>query len=281
MTVINFTLYLLLAILNIYYYVSKKFAGGEKRVKLYQKLQILIAICISITTVFYYPFFLLRHTIYNIILPLIFASSFMFVPLFYSYKKEIFNLEPTKKVIISNILILTGLFTSIPAIIGINLLNLGFVFDVNLFILNIVNFSTYIFFFSLLILTSLSKNFKLNEKYTNGLNRLQIITLFSISFTTVFFYPFLLLFGTFYGIFFPLIALLFSWFFLFYFSYKREYFNLEWLKKLTIYNFIALSCLVISIPKVIGLELTRIGLQANLLLIITTTIFLLFFRLNQ
>ncbi|MFX1592878.1 MAG: hypothetical protein ACFFCL_09310, partial [Promethearchaeota archaeon] len=93
MTVINFTLYIFFIIFNVYYYISKKSTSGEKRVMLFLKLQLLIAIFISFTTVFYYPFFLLSNTIYNIILPLIFAFSFLFIPLFYSYKKEIYNLE--------------------------------------------------------------------------------------------------------------------------------------------------------------------------------------------
>ena len=89
-----------------------------------------------------------------------------------------------------------------------------------------------------------------------------------------------MLFGTFYSIILPLIALLFSWFFLFYYSHKKEYFNLELVKKLTIYNFAALSCLIVSLPTVIGLELIRIGFETNLILIITITLIILFIFLN-
>ena len=276
MTVINFTLYIMFTIFAIYYYASMKFNSGEKRVKFLLKSQVIIAICISLTTVFYYLLFLLIDTLYCIILPLILTSSFLFIPFFYSYKKEIFNLESTKRVIISNILILTSLFTSIPIIVGINLLTLGLIFDLNLFILNILNSSVYIFYLFISILIRVSNKFKVKENFVLFLKQLQIITLFSISVTTVFFYPLLLLFGTFYGIILPLIVILFSWFFLFYYSYKREYFKLEWIKKLTIYNFITLSCLIVSIPTVIGLELARIGLVPNLILIITITVFILF-----
>ncbi|MFX1503836.1 MAG: O-antigen polymerase, partial [Promethearchaeota archaeon] len=230
----------------------------------------------SITTVFYYPFYLLIDTVYNIILPLIFTSSFLLIPLFYSYKREIFKLGSVKKLILSNMMILTGLFTLIPVIVGINLLNLGLISDFNLFILNILNSSVYIFYAFLLVLIRLSKYLAVKEKYIMGLNRSHIITLFSISFTTIFLYPFLMLFGTFYGIILPLIALLFSWFFLFYYSYKREYFNLEKVKKLTIYNFTAISCLIISLPSVIGFDLARIGLKIDIILIITITVLLLF-----
>lgn len=276
MTVINFTLYILFIISYIYYYILKIFKSGEKRVRFHLKLQVLIAICISVATIFYYSFYLLIDTMYNIILPLILTFSFLFIPLLYSYKKEIFNLRLVKSAILSNMVMLTCLFTSIPLIVGLNLLSLGLIFDINLFILNILNSSLYIFFVFSLILTNISKKFKLKEILIVGLKRLHIITLLIISFTTVFFYPFLYLFGTFYSIFLPLIALLFSWFFLFYYSYKREYFNLARLKKLTIYNFVALSCLIISIPVIIGLELTRIGLETNLILIITTTVFIAF-----
>ncbi|MFX1419708.1 MAG: hypothetical protein ACFE9N_12375, partial [Promethearchaeota archaeon] len=276
MTVINFTLYILFGILTIYYYLTRKASDNEKQGKLFLKMQILIAFCISFTTIFYYSFFLLIATTFYIILPLIFAFSFLFVPLYYSYTKEIFSLKSIKSVILANTMILTIFFIIIPSLIGLFLISQGFLFDFNLYLLNILNSSIYIFYVFLIILTGLSKKFKLKDNFIKVLNQLQFITVFVISITTIFFYPFLFLFGTFYGYFIPLIALLLSWFLLFYFSYKREYFNLELIKKFTIYNFIGLSCLIILLPSVIGLELTRIGLRANIILIITLTTLLLF-----
>ncbi|MEE9376598.1 MAG: hypothetical protein V3V33_01005 [Candidatus Lokiarchaeia archaeon] len=277
MTVINFTLYILLLIFTISYQVLKKVSSDEKQANIYLKLQVLISFCIGITTIFYYSFFLLIGTLYYyIILPPIFTSCFLYIPLFLSYKRTIFNIEQIKRAIILNTIILTGLFTSIPVLIGLNLFWLGFVFNFYIFVLNILNSSIYIFYVFLLILINLSRKLKIKVKYILDFNRLKIIILFSISITTIFCYPFFLLINTLYGIFIPIISLLFSWFFLFYYSYKQEYFNLEFVKKLTIYNFIIFSCLIISLPTIIGLELTRIGLRANIILIITITSFLLF-----
>ncbi|MFX0144903.1 MAG: hypothetical protein ACFE9C_12585, partial [Candidatus Hodarchaeota archaeon] len=231
MTVVNCTLYILIILFGIYRYISEKLNISEKRVKFFMKSQIVIGFCICFTTLFYYAFFLLINTNYYIVLPLIFTSLSLFVPFYYCYKKEIFNLESIKKITISNMVILTALFASIPTMVGLELLNLGIFSVTNLFILNILNSSVYIFYVFLSILTRISKNYKLKEKFIKFLKQLQIITIFCISVSTVFFYPFLLLIGTFYSIILPLIALLFSWFFLFYYSYKKEYFNIEWLKK--------------------------------------------------
>ena len=280
-TVINFTLYIVFAIFTIFYYISKRVKSSEKRLKLFLRLQVFTAFCISATTIFYYPFYLLIDFLfYSIILPSIFTSFFLYIPFYYSYKKAIFNINHIKIVIMLNTMVLTGLVTLLPTLIGLNLIYLGFLFDFSLFVLSLINFSLYIFYTFLLILNYLSKKFELKKKFNLILKQLQIIFLLSISFTTVFCYPVLLLLGTFYSIIIPLIALLCSWFFLFYYSYKREYFNLERIKKLTIYNFIVLSFLIISLPPIIGSELIRIGFVqldwTTIILIITTTILFLF-----
>ena len=279
-SVINFTFYIVFTLCSFYYYILKKIKASEKRVNFILKLQVLITVGMGITTIFYYPFFLLTGTFYSIIIPFIFMFCFFYIPLFYSYKTTLFKRNFIKKGIVLTTIILTGLFTSIPTIITLNLINLGFLFDFYLLMLNLINFSAYIFYTFLLILNYLFKKLELKDKFILDVGRLQFITMFCISITTVFFYPFLLLFGTFYIIIVPLIALLFSWFFLFYYSYKKEYFNLDLVKKLTIYNFTALSCLIVSLPTIIGLELIRIGFQANLVLIITITLMVLFIFLN-
>jgi len=276
LNILNSSIYIFYAFLLILINLSRKLKIKDKFISILNQLKIIILFSVSITTVFFYPFFLLIGTLYYFILPSIFTSCFLYILLYYSYKTAIFNIEHIKKAILLNTIILTGLFTSIPVLIGLNLFLLGYVFDFNIFVLNILNSSIYIFYVFLLILINLSRKLKIKVKYILDFNRLKIIILFSISITTVFCYPFFLLINTLYGIFLPIIALLFSWFFFFYYSYKQEYFNLEFVKKLTIYNFIIFSCLIISLPTIIGLELTRIGLRTNIILIITITSFLLF-----
>ncbi|MFW9829293.1 MAG: hypothetical protein ACFFEY_17085, partial [Candidatus Thorarchaeota archaeon] len=276
MTVINFTLYIGYIIFIITYFILKRYESSEKRLNFYLKFLVFIEICVSGTTVFYYFFFILLNSFYFIVLPLIFTSCFLYLPLVYSYKKLLFKIDFLKKLILINMFILTGLVTSLPIIIGINLVNSGFIFDINFFILNIINSCIYIFYLFVQILIYLSQKLTIKERFLLGFKRLQFILLFVISFTTVFLYPFLLLFGTFYSVFLPSIALLLSWFLLFYYSYKREYFKLELFKKLTIYNFIVLSILIVSLPTIIGLELIRIGFFANIILILMSTTLLIF-----
>jgi len=274
--ILNSSTYIFYAYLLILINLSRTLKIKEKYISNLNQLKIVVLFSVSITTVFFYPFFLLINTLYYIVIPSILTSCFLYILLYYSYKTAIFKIEHIKRAIIINTIILTGLFTSIPVLIGLNLFLLGLVFDFNIFVLNIVNSSIYIFYVFLLILINLSQKLKIKDKYISSLNQLKIIILFTISITTIFCYPFFLLINTFYGIFIPIIALLFSWFFLFYYSYKQEYFNLEFVKKLTIFNFIIFSCLIISLPTIIGLELTRIGLRANIILIITVTLFLFF-----
>ncbi len=263
MTVINFTLYIGYIIFTITYFILKRYESSEKRLNFYLKLLVFIEICVSGTTVFYYFFFILLNSFFFIVLPLIFTFCFLYLPLVYSYKKVLFKIDFLKQLIVINTIILTGLVTSLPIIIGINLVNLGYIFVTNFFILTIINFCIYIFYLFVQILIFLSKKLEIKEKFLLGFKRLQFILLFVISFTTVFLYPFVLLFWTFYSVFLPSIALLSSWFLLFYYSYKREYFKLDLFKKLTIYNFIVLSLLIVSLPTIIGLELIRIGFFAN------------------
>ncbi|MFX0000186.1 MAG: hypothetical protein ACFE9Q_01995 [Candidatus Hodarchaeota archaeon] len=276
LNILNSSIYIFYIFLLILINLSKKVSIKDKFVLFLNRLKIVILFGVSITTVFFYPFFLLINSLYYIILPSIFTSCFVYILLYYSYRKVIFNVEHLKTAIVLNTMILTGFFTSIPILIGLNIFWLGLVVDFNIFILNIVNSSIYIFYVFLLILINISRKLNIKEKYLLDLNRLKIILLFCISFTTIFCYPFFLLINTFHGIFISIILLLFSWFFLFYYSYKQEYFNLQFVKKITIYNFITFSCLIISLPTIIGLELTRIELSVSIELIITITLLLLF-----
>ncbi len=277
-SVINFSLYIVFALLGIYYFLLKKIKVDENRVNLILKLHILIAVIIGITTIFYYPFFLLTGTFYCIVLPLIFMFCFFYIPLFYSYKKQLFNVKLVKLEIVLITIALTGLFTSIPSIVSLDLINKSLIFYSKVLPVNIINFSFYIFFIFLLILSSLFKKLELKSKFILNLGRLQFFTIFCISITTLFFYPFSLLSGFFYKILISFIALLSSWFFIFYYAYRKEYFNLVLVRLLTIYNFTVLSCLIISLPFIIGLEV--FGFAANFILIITLTLLILFVFLN-
>jgi len=240
------------------------------------RLKIITLLYICFITIFGYPYLLLIGTLYNIILPLIFSFCFVYILLYYSYKKGIFNLNQIRRCVIFNTLILTGLLTSIPTFVGLNIIYSGILLEFSFFILNVLNSTLYIFFGCLMILFYLTKEFNLNEKYILSQQRSHIITLLIICFTSFFCYPFIILQSTIFSIVLSSITLLSTWFLVFFYASKRNYFNEDVMKRLTILAFLILLCLSISVPAFIGLELIRVFLISDLFLIITSSVFLLF-----
>ncbi|MFX1302635.1 MAG: hypothetical protein ACFE9X_04670 [Promethearchaeota archaeon] len=262
------SLALVCGIINIF---SKKEIFSEG---LYIKINSFILLYTTVI-VFYYFLLLTIGTLYVLIVPLLVSSIILYLPILYLRKKRLYHKFISKSLIINSILLSTTI-SLIPTIIGLELFYLNLYFDIIFLIITVINCTLYIVFLIFTSIFYISKKVKIRENRVRFFLKLQIIIAFCISATTIFYYPFFLLIGTFYGIILPLILLLFSWLFLFYYSYKKEYFNLEWIKKLTIYDFIVLSCLIISLPTIISLDLTRFGLKLNIILILTTTIFLLF-----
>ncbi|KKM65693.1 hypothetical protein LCGC14_1488710, partial [marine sediment metagenome] len=270
---LSFLIFFICSVTFSYFTLDFKLKGNY--VLFLYRLQFITLTFICFITIFGYPFLLLSGTFYNIILPLIFSFWFVYILLYYSYKKGFFNLNQIKRYFIFNTLILTGLLTSIPIFVSLNLIYIGIVLD-SFFILNVLNSTLFVFFSCLMILFYLTKYFKLNEKNILLQRRVHVITSFFICFTSFFCYSFFLLSKTIFSIVLPLITLLSTWFLIFYYTCKKNYFNEDVMKKLTIFDFLILSCLIISVPTFIGLDLIRIGLRSELILIITISVLLLF-----
>ncbi|MFX0024622.1 MAG: hypothetical protein ACFE9S_20080, partial [Candidatus Hermodarchaeota archaeon] len=251
--------------------ISKRWIFSED---FYIKINVIVLLY-SVIIVFYLFLRLTLNTIYFFNIPLMVSTIVLFLPFLYLRKKRLYP-NFTINAIKVNSVILSATLTLIPILIGLELFYLDLYFDLMFLVMSVINFTLYILFTIVSVYYYSLKKLNSKGKTVNFFLKSRVIIGFCISFTTVFYYPWFLLNRTLYALVLPLIALLFSWFVLFYYSYKREYFNLEWIKKLTIYNFIAFSGLVISIPVVIGFELGRIGLIPNYILIITITIFVLF-----
>lgn len=251
--------------------ISKRWIFSED---FYIKINVFVLLY-SVLIVFYLFLRLTLNTIFVFNLPLLVSTLVFFLPVIYLRKKQIYPTFAISAIKVNSV-ILSATLTVIPTFIGLDIYNLGLYFDLILLIMTVINFTLYILFIILSVYYYSLKKLECKEKTVNFFLKSRVIVGFCISFTTVFYYPWFLLSGTLYAYVLPLITLLISWFLLFYYSYKREYFNLDLIKKLTIYNFLALSALIISIPTIIGLELVRIGLLPNYILIITITLFLLF-----
>jgi len=175
--VVNFTLYIFYGILVFIHSFSRQLKIREKRRKLMVKLQIIIGLIVTGTTMFYYPYFLLKVTSYSIIFPLLSASSFLFIPLTFSYKKECFNTKLVKKIIILNSILFWSIIIFIPYIIGLEIVRLGMTADPILITL----FSVILFFISLKFFDRISSYIELKEGMINIIKIIQPITWLFIS----------------------------------------------------------------------------------------------------
>ncbi|MHA2196942.1 MAG: hypothetical protein ACXABO_15255, partial [Promethearchaeota archaeon] len=157
---VNFSLYILFGLITITYYLLKKFQKKEKYKTGVIKSQVLIEVVLSVTTAFYYIFILLYGTFYGILFPLIAASCFFYVPSVISYKKQYFKENVVKKFILGNSVLLSGLISSIPSIIGLELRQLGVTIDWAL----IIAISLILVFGNLKFLRYVSKSYNLLDR---------------------------------------------------------------------------------------------------------------------
>ena len=176
-SVINFTLYIIFGILTLTYILSRIYALKENFKNSILKSLVLIEVILTGTTIFYYPFILLSGTYYSILIPLIAASCFFYLPSVFSYKKQLFNSDLMKKSILGNIWLLTGLVMSIPTIIALELIRMGFLIDIILVIMT----TLLLFFVFLKLLDLFGKFLELKEKSIKTIKLIQIFTWLSIS----------------------------------------------------------------------------------------------------
>jgi len=174
---VNYSLYIVFGILIFTYYLIKHYQMKVIYTSRILKTQAIIEVVLAGTTVFYYIFLLLYGTLYGFFLSLIAASIFFYLPSVYSYKKRLFNENVLKKVILGNSLILSGLFTSIPTFVGLEMERLG----LSTHIIHIITITLFLFFGTLKFLSFLSNRFSLKDKSINFLKLVQAFTWLTIS----------------------------------------------------------------------------------------------------
>lgn len=167
----NFSLYILYFILALLYIFSRNLSFKEDSRDLLLKIQVGIEVLIAFTTIFYYPYLLLRGTTYQFILPILFTSAFAFLPLFFSYKKRFFPKIVNKYTIIFNVLILWGCIISLPSFVAMELTLLGFVVDLYLVVL----ITGIIVFAFLLFLNNVAKYLSLTSRTIEIIKMFQLI----------------------------------------------------------------------------------------------------------
>ncbi|MFX1312641.1 MAG: hypothetical protein ACFFHD_08525, partial [Promethearchaeota archaeon] len=176
-SVVNYSLYIVFGILIFTYYLIQHYQMKDIYTSRILKTQAIIEVVLAGTTVFYYIFLLLYGTFYGMFLSLIAASIFFYLPSVYSYKKRLFNENALKKVILGNSLILSGLITSIPTFIGLEMERLG----LSTHIIHITTLTLFLFFGTLSFLSFLFNKISLKEKSINLLKIVKTSTWLIIS----------------------------------------------------------------------------------------------------
>ncbi len=181
LNLVNFTLYIFYGILTGLHILSRRLNFREARKILILKVQIVIEIVITGTTVFYYSFVLLFGTYLSFVLPLLFSSLFLFLPAFFSYKRNFFNAKILKNIIILNSIVLWGCIISIPFMIGFDIFGIEVLISeiaTNLIIVILISF--FLLFSALKYFDNLSKYLKLKDNLIIRLKITEIIIWLSI-----------------------------------------------------------------------------------------------------
>ncbi|MFX1427079.1 MAG: hypothetical protein ACFFBE_11550, partial [Promethearchaeota archaeon] len=177
MSTFNFTLYIAFSILTFTYYLLKKYNLKEKYSTRVLESQISIELIIAGTTVFYYTYILLSESFYRFLFPLIAALVFFYLPSVFSYRKRYFNEIIIKRSLMVNSILLSGLITLIPTIIGLEFVRLGL--EINYFI--IIASSLILLFLVLKFLVLIGNWYLMKEKWHKILKLLQVFAWISIS----------------------------------------------------------------------------------------------------
>ncbi|MBY9005174.1 MAG: hypothetical protein KGD63_00265 [Candidatus Lokiarchaeota archaeon] len=270
---INFSLYILFAVLFIFYFISKK-RTPEKLSLILLKIQIIIGFILAGTTIFYYLYAIIPGQYIKIIASLLMTLSYLYILLIFTYKKEFFNKKLVQISTFLDMLLIIGLTVSIPIFIGLELEikdSIGFI--------NTINFSLYILFAVLFIFYSISKK-RTSEKLSLILLKIQIIIGFILAGTTIFYYLSYIIPGHYIKIIFPLTTALFYLYLLLLFSHKKAIFNKDLIQKFILMDIFLLICSIILIPTFIQLELATINNTIEIIYIFIFSLLLLFLILK-
>ncbi|MFX0080680.1 MAG: hypothetical protein ACFE94_02905 [Candidatus Hodarchaeota archaeon] len=233
----------------------------------------IITLTFSAGLAYYYSFLLTFNTFYVLLIPSLCLFSILFLPIYYTLRMKIYEKVAYRLLLVDCILI--GIFLMlIPTFINLEVNGLGFFNEKNL--LPTINNTLYIAFGILAFTYYLLRKYKIKEIYISRVLQSQIFIEIIIAGTTVFYYLFRLIPGTFFSILFPLIAASCFLYLPSIFSYRKRYFKENIVKKFILANSIVLSVLITLIPTIIGLELKQIGIS----IISATSLIILFLVLN-
>ncbi|MFX1357682.1 MAG: hypothetical protein ACFFA8_10375 [Promethearchaeota archaeon] len=175
-TIINFTLFILYGILGFIYMLVKNFIIKVKNINLFLKIQTIIEFLITGTVIFYYPYRLLTGSFYALLFPSMAASGFLFIPLFFSYKKGFFIPNLVRKILFINTFFIWGCIILIPSVFALEFTKLGF--SIDLLIIFIITMLLVLGF--LKFLSRISEYIKMKETFLINLKILQIFSWFFI-----------------------------------------------------------------------------------------------------
>lgn len=188
---LNFTFYIAISLLIFIYYLVKHYGMKDKYQLGVLKSQVIIEICLTGTTAFYYIFMLFSGTMYGFLIPFIAASCFFYLPILFSYKKRLFNVNLVKNTIFVNSLLLSGLIVLIPTFVGLEISSLGLGARIDFFMVTVL--TLILLFVILKFLDFVCIKFKILEKIIKHLKLLEILAWFSFSlFTALWIFPYLL-----------------------------------------------------------------------------------------
>ncbi len=264
-TDINFTLYTLFGILII---INFKIRENLKRFIL--RFKVSITFILTGTTVFFYFFIIFSETSFRFFLPLMLASIYFYIPSTYSYRKKLLKESIGKKILTYNTFLLTGLILCIPTFIYLELISLGLTVDI-ITVITDINFTLYTLFGILIIMY-----FKIRENLKRFILKLEVLIATLLTGTTVFFYFFIIFSETSFRFLLPLMLASIYFFIPSTYSYRKGLLKESIGKKSLIYNSILLSGIILCVPTLMGLQIERMGLSVDYILILIFTIFILF-----
>jgi hypothetical protein len=235
-----------------------------------------IALIYTAGLAFFYSLLYTFNSMYVFLVPFLCLVSILFFPTYYLYKIDIYK-KVTRKLIIVEGIILAACIALIPIIISSELfLSLGLEIDR----VSILNYTLYITFGLLIITHFIFKKYKIKDVYKLEVVKSQIFLLVIFAGSTIFYYLFTIIPGTYYKFLFPLMAASIFLYIPSVISYKKRYFNESSLKKWIMANSLLLFGSIIFIPVVIGLEFALRGLGVDLILISWSTLLLFFVNLK-
>jgi len=250
--------------------LKKKLISESNRVVINE-----LSLIFTSVLIFYYSFLYFLGSFWILIFPFLFFSISLYLPLKYILNKTTHQTF-IKSLIKLNSVVLCASLLLIPTIFNLQLVLLGYDFH----LISVANLTLYIFYGILVFIYNFLRQLKIREKRRELIVKLQIIIGFIVTGTTMFYYPYILFKGTSYLIIFPLLSALSFLFIPLIFSYKKECFNTKLVKKIIILNSILFWSITIFIPYIIGLEIVRLGMAADPILIILFSVILFFVSLK-